>query len=201
MSSSNHSHHGHHGQFKTLLHTLGSKEVECHVRLTIHSVSDLPVKAGRFRVRWKFRDIDAKLAKQHRKAAAAQKAKEAKEHQVTEAITSPTVSQTESRATSITTSSSDAEDKPTNEPTPKDSNSERPQPMANESAHAVVYSSEDRGQTDYLRMRKRDHIVAYDHTLDVIARMRVYKGELTSEPLKLVVEQVRPYLEQSYMSG
>jgi len=197
--SSNNTHnvqnnHHNHGQFITLLHNLGSKEVECHVQLTVHSVSDLPVKSGRFRVRWKFRDIDAKLAKQHRKAAAALKAKE---HQATQAIMSQAASQTESQATSSTASSSDAEDRdmPTNDHTPRDTNGEQPRPRtANESPNAVEYSSEERGQTEYVRMRKRDHTVKYEHTVDVIARMRVYKGELNSEPLKLVVEQVRAYL-------
>ena len=182
--------HHHHGQFITLLHNLGSKEVECHVQLTVHSVSDLPVKSGQFRVRWKFRDIDAKLAKQHRKAAAALKAKE---HQATP---SQAASQPESQATSTTASSSDTEDrdKPANEHTPSDTSRKQPRPRpANESTNAVVYSSEERGQTDYARMRKRDHTVMYEHTVDVIARMRVYKGELNSEPLKLVVEQVRAY--------
>ena len=191
MSSSN-THNGH-GQLITLLHNLGSKEVECHVRLTVHSVSDLPVKSGRFRVRWKFRDIDAKLAKQHRKAAAALKAKE---HQANSAMMSQAASQTESQATSSTASSSDTEDKdkPSDEHTPKDTNGEQPRPQAaNESANTVEYSSEERGQTDYVRMRKRDHTVTYERTVDVIARMRVYKGELNSEPLKLVVEQVRTY--------
>lgn len=194
MSSSN-THNGqthHHGQLITLLHNLGSKEVECHVQLTVHSVSDLPVKSGRFRVRWKFRDIDAKLARQHRKAAAALKAKE---HQ-TQAVLSPAASQTESQTTT-TASSSDTEDKDTlaNGHTPKDTNNEQPRPQTtSESPNAVEYSSEDHGQTDYVRMRKRDHSVTYEQTVDVIARMRVYKGELNSEPLKLVVEQVRVYL-------
>jgi hypothetical protein len=191
--------HHHHGQFITLLHNLGSKEVECHVKLTIHSVSDLPVKSGRFRVRWKFRDIDAKLAKQQRKAAALK----AKELPATQTMTSQAVSQTDSQATSTTASSSDTEsmDTPENghmlpeDTPPKDTVSEQPQPpTANESAKGVVYSSEERGQTDYVRMRKWDHTVTYEHTLDVIARMRVYKGELNSEPLKLVVEQVRACL-------
>lgn len=185
-------HHHHHGQFITLLHNLGSKEVECHVKLTIHSVSDLPIKSGQFRVRWKFRDIDAKLAKQQRKAAATLKAKQQPD---TQAMLSQAVSQTESQASSTTASSSDTEDKltPANGHTPpKDTT--REQPLANESANGVVYSSEDRGQTDYVRMRKRDHTVTYEHTVDVIARMRVYKGELNSEPLKLVVEQVRTCL-------
>lgn len=200
MSSSNtHNTQHNHGQFITLLHNLGSKEVECHVQLTIHSVSDLPVKSGRFRVRWKFRDIDAKLAKQQQKAAAALKARE---HPVTQAMMSQPVSQAESRTTPTTASSSDAEDKdkPVNES--KGTSSEQPQPPpANDSGNSVVYSSEERGQTDYARMRKRDHNVTYERTIDVIARMRVYKGELNSEPLKLVVEQVRPYLRRSCTSG
>jgi hypothetical protein len=193
-SSSNHNGQNHHGQFKTLLHNLGSKEVECHVKLTIHSVSDLPIKSGRFRVRWKFRDIDAKLAKQQRKAAAALKAKQLPD---TLAVMSQAASQTESQATSTTASSSDTEDRhtPANAHTPpKDTINEQPRPpQTNESAsgNGVVYSSEERGLTDYVRMRKRDHTVTYEHTVDVIARMRVYKGELNSEPLKLVIEQVR----------
>ena len=192
MSTSNtnngqNNHHHHHGQFKTLLHNLGSKDVECHVKLTIHSVSDIPIKSGHFRVKWKFRDIDVTLAKQQRKAAAAQKAKPAL---ATQTMMSQAGSQTESQAPSTTASSSDSDDKvtPKNEHTPpKDTLSEQ----SNQSANGVVYSSEERGQTDYVRMRKRDHTVIYEHTVDVIARMRVYKGELTSEPLKLVVEQVR----------
>lgn len=204
MSSNNthngqNNHHHHHGQFITLLHNLGSKEVECHVKLTIHSVSDIPIKSGQFRVRWKFRDIDVTLAKQQRKAAAALKAKH---HPAT--ATQTTMSQagrqTESQAPSTTASSSDTDDRvtPANEHTPpKDTLSVHPQPRpptANQPAKGVVYSSEERGQTDYVRMRKRDHTVIYEHTVDVIARMRVYKGELNSEPLKLVVEQVRSYL-------
>ena len=203
MSSSNthsgqNNHHHHHGQFKTLLHNLGSKDVECHVKLTIHSVSDIPIKSGHFRVRWKFRDIDVTLAKQQRKAAAAQKAKQ---HPAiaTQAMMSQAGSQAEPQAPSTTASSSDSDDKvtPANEHTPsKDTLNEQPRlppPTANQSASGVVYSSEERGQTDYVRMRKRDHTVIYEHTVDVIARMRVYKGELNSEPLKLVVEQVRAY--------
>ena len=101
-------------------------------------------------------------------------------------------SQTESQAPSTTSSDSDDKVTPANERTPpKDTLSEQPPPSANQSANGVVYSSEERGQTDYVRMRKRDHTVIYEHTVDVIARMRVYKGELNSEPLKLVVEQVR----------
>jgi len=111
---------------------------------------------------------------------------------------SQAVSQTESQATSTTASSSDTEDRltPPNAPTPpKDTTSEQPRPPpAIGSANGVVYSSEERGHTDYVGMRKRDHTVTYDHTVDVIARMRVYKGELNSEPLKLVVEQVRACL-------
>ncbi len=109
-------------------------------------------------------------------------------------------SQTESQAPT-TPSSSDTDDKvtPANDHTPpKDSLSVQPRPpMANQSTKGVVYSSEERGQTDYVRMRKRDHTVIYEHTVDVIARMRVYKGELNSEPLKLVVEQVRACLRRS----
>lgn len=108
---------------------------------------------------------------------------------------SPAASQTESQTTT-TASSSDTEDKdtPANGHTPKDTNNEQPRPQTASGSPNVEYSSEDHGQTDYVRMRKRDHSVAYEHTVDVIARMRVYKGELNSEPLKLVVEQVRVYL-------
>jgi hypothetical protein len=193
MASTHHGQHHHgHGQLKTLLHTIGSKEVECHVQLTIHSVSDLPVKSGRFRVRWKFRDIDAKLAKQHQKAAAALRAKE---HQ----DLSQAMSQAESQGTSTTASSSgtDEKDKPTDEHARKGTTND----PVNDSANPVAYSSEERGQTDYVRMHKRDHIVMYEHTVDVIARMRVYKGQLTSEPLKLVVEQVRAFLGRSCIYG
>lgn len=57
-------------------------------------------------------------------------------------------------------------------------------------SNAVAFSSNEKGSTPFLNMREKDHTVVIEQTVEVVAHMRIVKGELISEPLKLVVEQV-----------
>lgn len=164
--------------FKTLISTIGAKEVDCRVRLTIHNVSNIPVLNGAYRVRYKFRDIDSKAAKQHHK----------KEHDRSTAISVPTITASDADSTASRNSTStitglgDASSLLQGSQPPSESGV---------SVSPVNVSPDERGYTPYRNLRARDHTVSFDHTVEVVAHMRIVKGELIGEPLKLVVERVR----------
>lgn len=157
---------------KVLISAIGAKEVNCRVRLTIHNVTNLPVLDGAFRVRWKFRDIDSKAVKQHKK-----------EHEDklvhNEPIRSATghSSSTDSSSLLATALLSD-----NSHSTVSSSGPSAPKP--------INFSLDERGTTSFKNMR-RDHSVTFDHTVEVVASMRIVKGDLIGEPLKLVIERVR----------
>lgn len=158
--------------FKTVLvNNLSAREVECHVRLTIHSVTDLPLVSGAFKVRWKFRDVDSRPTRHiHQHKPAAHPDALDFEHDATPTISDPY----------------SGRPPPSNDPLltqapRRDLKSQKP----------VAYAVDERGQTPYMKLRARDHTVSFEHTVDVVAHMRVVKGELIGDPLKLVVEQVR----------
>jgi hypothetical protein len=162
---------------KVLLSAIGAKEVNCRVKLTIHTVTNLPVLDGAFRVRWKFRDIDSKAVKQQKK-----------EHDQNVAI-------------NLGLGHNDPERPPANHSSSTDSSSVLFTGLTSESGHStasssvpgpqkpVNFSADERGSTPYLNIRK-DHAVPFDHTVEVVATMRIVKGELIGEPLKLVIERV-----------
>ncbi|KAG8822906.1 hypothetical protein FRC19_005021 [Serendipita sp. 401] len=163
--------------FKVLLSTaFGAvkREVDCRVVLTIHSVTNLPVLDGAYRVRWKFRDVDAKAARQQRDL-------DRKGHGDNNATSSKP-----SSYASGDTSHSDVA-------------------AASSSSSAAVggksnltnISPEERGATPYRNLQARDHSVTFESTVEVIAHMRVIKGELIGEPLKLVIERLTDENEDS----
>jgi hypothetical protein len=153
---------------KTLISAIGAKEVDCRVKLVIHTVTNLPVLDGSFRVRWKFRDIDSKLAKQHKKDL---DRKLSGDTEATGAGAGYGLSAALGVAASLA-GSSVANSVPT------------------QSQKNADLSAEERGFTPYQSLRARDHTVTFEHTLEVVAHMRIVKGELIGEPLKLVVERV-----------
>lgn len=166
-----------------LVNNLASKDVECHVRLTIHTITELPLVAGAFRVRWKFRHVDSKAAKQQQKAQAAKAA-----------LTAPLLPMSDlARQMQKENMKSGNQNQgmllmgaPANA-LPVSAMRQNSLPL---SEKTVAYSAEEKGHTPFMKLRTRDHTVTLEHTVDVVARMRVVKGELIGEPLKLVVEQV-----------
>jgi len=163
---------------KVLLSAIGAKEVNCRVRLTIHTITNLPVLDGAFRVRWKFRDIDSKAVKQQKK-----------EHDHNVAINHHG------------SGHNDPGRPPASHLSSTDSSSLLTTGLASESGHSTASSSapgaqkpvnftaDERGSTPYRNMKK-DHAVPFEHTVEVVASMRIVKGELIGEPLKLVIERV-----------
>lgn len=151
---------------KTLISAIGAKEVDCRVKLTIHTVTNLPVLDGSFRVRWKFRDIDGKIAKQQKKEMEKRSTADAS-YGLTAALGVAASLAGSSVASSVPSTSALAE---------KQKNAD--------------LSTDERGTTPYRTLRARDHTVTFEHTVDVVAHMRIVKGELIGEPLKLVVERV-----------
>ena len=154
--------------FKVLLTTaFGAKEVDCRVRLTIHTVTNLPVLDGAYRVRWKFRDISAKATRaQHNKQLAVNLGVGEVGHASTNS--DPTLSPSSPTSSTAHSSSVTANSKPSD----------------------VNISPDERGTTAYRNLNKRDHSVTFEHTVEVVAHMRVVRGELIGEPLKLVIERV-----------
>ena len=149
---------------KTLISAIGAKEVDCRVKLIIHTVTNLPVLDGSFRVKWKFRDIDSKLAKQHKKDLEKKLTgdSEGAGYGLTAALGVAASLAGSSVANSV--------------PTQAQKNAD--------------LSTEEKGSTQYHTLRARDHTVTLEHTIEVVAHMRIVKGELIGEPLKLVVERV-----------
>jgi hypothetical protein len=173
---------------KVLIAAIGAKEVDCRVRLTIHSVTNLPVLNGAFRVRWKFRDTDTKAAARFkdvqqlavglpgfgdsRSNNTNPRANHGPSHSILAALgeaSSLMVDNFPNAAKSSVSSSS---------ATPSSQNS-------------TDVSTEEKGATSYRNLRTRDHTVTFEQAVEVVAHMRIIKGELIGEPLKLVVERVR----------
>jgi hypothetical protein len=164
---------------KTLISSIGAKEVDCRVRLTIHNVSNIPVLSGAYRVRWKFRDIDSKAAKQNHK-----KEQDRLTTLSVPSITASDVESTSSRNSIATITGLSDSSGLLQSSQPSESG-------VSVAPAAVNISADERGYTHYRHLRARDHTVTFDHAIDVVARLRIVKGELIGEPLKLVVERVR----------
>jgi hypothetical protein len=162
---------------KVLLSAIGAKEVNCRVRLTIHTVTNLPVLDGAFRVRWKFRDIDSKAVKQQKK-----------EHDHKVAINLGLGPSDQEKPSTSHSSSADSSSLLTTGLT-SDSGHSTPSSSAPGAQKPVNFSADERGSTPYRNLRK-DHAVPFEHTVEVVASMRIVKGELIGEPLKLVIERV-----------
>jgi hypothetical protein len=162
---------------KVLLSAIGAKEVNCRVRLTIHSVTNLPVLDGAFRVRWKFRDIDSKAVKQQQK-----------EHDHRVAINLGLGPNDPERPPASHSSSTDSSSLLTTGSTSEPGYS-TPSSSAAGAQKPVNFSADERGSTPYRNLRK-DHTVPFEHTIEVVASMRIVKGELIGDPLKLVIERV-----------
>ena len=161
---------------KVLISAIGAKEANCRVRLTIHTVTNLPVLDGAFRVRWKFRDIDSKAGRAHKKEHEERQG----HNDVSDRSMTTSSASTDSSALLATALLADS-----GHSTPS-SSAQKP----------INFSLDERGTTPYKNMR-RDHTVTFDHTVEVVASMRIVKGELIAEPLKLVIERVRSTLYQS----
>ncbi|KIM27935.1 hypothetical protein M408DRAFT_329845 [Serendipita vermifera MAFF 305830] len=153
---------------KVLISAIGSKEVNCRVRLTIHNVTNLPVLDGAFRVRWKFRDVDSKAVKQSKK--------EHEDRLHNDAAATPMTHHSDSSSLLANALLSDISHSSTN----SSSGKAAPKP--------IDFNTDERGTTAFKNMR-RDHTVTFEHTVEVVASMRVVKGELIGEPLKLVIER------------
>ncbi|CAG7850146.1 SubName: Full=Uncharacterized protein {ECO:0000313/EMBL:CCA68377.1} [Serendipita indica DSM 11827] len=164
--------------FKVLLTTaFGAKEVDCRVALTIHSVTNLPVLDGAYRVRWKFRDISAKATRDiGQRLKAVGEPGHASANGTNDVDNDPGLSS--SSPTSPTAHSSSV--------------------ASNSKPAEVSITPDERGATPYRNLNKRDHSVSFEHTVEVVAHMRVVRGELIGEPLKLVIER---YTEETGDSG
>jgi len=164
---------------KVLISAIGAKEVNCRVRLTIHTVSNLPVLDGAFRVRWKFRDIDSKAVKQQMKEHD-NKVAGGLGHRINTDTDRPPASHSSSAdSSSLSTTGL------TSESGISTSSSSAPA-----TEKFVNFSADERGSTPYKNLKK-DHTVTFEHTVEVVASMRIVKGELIGDPLKLVIERVR----------
>ncbi|PVF98693.1 hypothetical protein CPB86DRAFT_774712 [Serendipita vermifera] len=177
---------------KVLIAAIGAKEVDCRVRLTIHTVTNLPVLNGAFRVRWKFRDTDSKAAvkfkdqqlavglgfggignnsNHHNNVNGTNKNAHAPSHSILAAL---------GEASSLMVD---------NFPTKTAGASSASSSSATPSQTTTDVSTDEKGSTPYRNLRARDHTVTFEHVVEVVAHMRIIKGELIGEPLKLVVER------------
>ncbi|KAG8807748.1 hypothetical protein FRC17_004280 [Serendipita sp. 399] len=174
--------------FKVLLSTaFGAvkREVDCRVVLTIHTVTNLPVLDGSYRVRWKFRDIDSKVARQFIKDQARSLAGG-----------DPTNTHHADHSASSKSSNNNNNTPGDSSSTDINSSSASSGPVGRKS-NAANISPEERGATPYRNLQVRDHSVIFEHTVEVVAHMRVVRGELIGEPLKLVVERLTDENEDS----